>query len=97
MEITRSAEHRWQFRTPSLRNVALTAPYMHTGTLATLDDVIEFYNRGGDEPDTHAGTTTVTVPCGQFCASALLQKPAAASANKRMPPRKNEATPLRNA
>jgi cytochrome c peroxidase len=35
------------WRTPSLRNVALTAPYMHTGSLATLEAVIEHYNQGG--------------------------------------------------
>ncbi len=34
------------FLTPSLRNVALTAPYMHDGSLPTLDEVIAFYNRG---------------------------------------------------
>ncbi len=33
----------FRFRTPSLRNVALTAPYMHNGTQATLDDVVDFY------------------------------------------------------
>lgn len=38
------------FRTPSLRNASLTAPYMHDGSLATLADVVEFYDRGGDEP-----------------------------------------------
>jgi cytochrome c peroxidase len=37
------------FRTGSLRNVTESAPYMHTGGLATLRDVIAFYNRGGDE------------------------------------------------
>jgi cytochrome c peroxidase len=37
------------FRTPSLRNVALTAPYMHNGTIATLRDVLRFYNSGGAE------------------------------------------------
>ena len=36
-----------QWRTPSLRDVALTAPYMHDGSLATLEDVIWHYNRGG--------------------------------------------------
>jgi len=36
------------FRTPSLLHVAQTAPYMHDGSLATLRDVVEFYNRGGD-------------------------------------------------
>jgi cytochrome c peroxidase len=36
------------WRTPSLRDVALTAPYMHTGALATLEDVIAHYNRGAE-------------------------------------------------
>jgi cytochrome c peroxidase len=36
------------FRTPSLRDVALTAPYMHDGSQATLEDVIEFYNKGAN-------------------------------------------------
>jgi cytochrome c peroxidase len=36
------------WRTPSLRNVALTAPYMHDGLYQTLEEVIEHYNRGGD-------------------------------------------------
>lgn len=36
-----------QFRTPSLRGVALTAPYMHSGQLQTLTDVVQFYNQGG--------------------------------------------------
>jgi cytochrome c peroxidase len=35
------------WRTPSLRDVALTAPYMHDGVYATLDDVVKHYNRGG--------------------------------------------------
>ena len=33
---------------PTLRDVARTAPYMHDGSLATLEDVIEFYDRGGN-------------------------------------------------
>ncbi len=36
-----------KFRTPSLREAKYTAPYMHNGTLATLADVVEFYNAGG--------------------------------------------------
>jgi cytochrome c peroxidase len=36
------------FRVPGLRNVALSAPYMHDGALATLDDVVALYDRGGD-------------------------------------------------
>ena len=41
-----------KFKTPSLRNVALTAPYMHDGRFQTLDEVIEHYNSGG-----HASAT----------------------------------------
>jgi cytochrome c peroxidase len=36
------------FKTPGLRNIELTGPYMHNGGLATLRQVVEFYNRGGD-------------------------------------------------
>jgi len=39
--------HRHAFKTPSLRNVELTAPYMHNGVYRTLDDVVDFYDRGG--------------------------------------------------
>jgi cytochrome c peroxidase len=46
-EVTENPHDRWKFRTPPLRNVALTAPYMHDGSLQTLRDVIEFYNVGG--------------------------------------------------
>ncbi len=35
------------FKTPSLRNVAVTGPYMHDGSIETLEEVIEFYNQGG--------------------------------------------------
>jgi len=35
------------FKTPTLRNIALTAPYMHNGAFETLEQVVEFYNRGG--------------------------------------------------
>ena len=46
-KITQDPNDRWKFRTPPLRNVALTAPYMHNGNLTTLKDVVEFYNQGG--------------------------------------------------
>jgi cytochrome c peroxidase len=46
-EVTLDPDDKWRFRTPSLRNVALTAPYMHDGSLATLEDVVRFYVRGG--------------------------------------------------
>lgn len=46
-EHTGNAAQMGSFRTPSLRNIALTAPYMHDGSMATLDDVIRHYERGG--------------------------------------------------
>jgi len=36
------------FKVPSLRNVELTGPYMHNGSMATLEEVAQFYNRGGN-------------------------------------------------
>jgi len=38
------------FKAPTLRNVALSAPYMHNGAFATLEDVIDFYSKGGGAP-----------------------------------------------
>ena len=46
-EVTQNPEDRWRYKTPSLRNVKLTAPYMHNGSIASLREVVEFYNRGG--------------------------------------------------
>jgi len=46
-EVTQDPVDRWRYKTPSLRNVALTAPYMHDGSFATLADVVAYYNRGG--------------------------------------------------
>ena len=45
-KITHTAADERKFSTPSLRNVALTAPYMHDGRFATLDEVIEHYSSG---------------------------------------------------
>ncbi|HOZ41398.1 MAG TPA: cytochrome c peroxidase [Flavobacteriales bacterium] len=50
--LTGLPQDRAKFKTPSLRNVALTAPYMHDGRFQTLEEVIEHYNSGG-----HASTT----------------------------------------
>lgn len=44
------ASARGRFKTPGLRNVELTGPYFHNGGQATLKQVMEFYNRGGDFP-----------------------------------------------
>ena len=46
--VTRRDADLGAFKTPTLREVARTAPYMHDGSLATLDDVIEYYDRGGN-------------------------------------------------
>jgi cytochrome c peroxidase len=44
---TKRAQDRGRFRVPTLRNIALTAPYMHDGRFATLEEVIEHYAKGG--------------------------------------------------
>jgi uncharacterized protein (TIGR03437 family) len=44
------ATARGRFKTPGLRNVEFTGPYFHNGSQATLGQVMEFYNRGGDFP-----------------------------------------------
>lgn len=46
--VTKNESDRGAFRTPSLRNVALTAPYMHDGSLKTLGAVLDFYTGGGN-------------------------------------------------
>ena len=46
-EISQNPADRWAYKTPSLRNVALTAPYMHNGSLVSLEQVVQFYNQGG--------------------------------------------------
>ena len=45
-EHTLDPADRYAFRTPTLRNVALTAPYMHDGAFATLEEVVQFYDDG---------------------------------------------------
>lgn len=47
IEITLLPSDMGHFRTPSLRNVAITAPYMHDSSIATLSEVIDFYATGG--------------------------------------------------
>lgn len=51
MEVTDDEKDRFAFKTPSLRGVAHTAPYMHDGSMKTLREVVEFYNRGGSQED----------------------------------------------
>jgi cytochrome c peroxidase len=47
-DVTGLDAERGAFRTPSLRDVARTAPYMHDGSIPTLDRVVAFYDRGGE-------------------------------------------------
>ncbi len=44
---TRKPQDAGRFRTPTLRNIALTAPYMHDGSIATLEEVLDHYASGG--------------------------------------------------
>ena len=50
-EATKNKEHNFKFKTPGLREVEHTAPYMHDGSLKTLKEVVEFYNKGGAPDD----------------------------------------------
>ena len=52
---TKNAWDKGKFRTPSLRYTAYTAPYMHNGTFFTMEEVVDFYDRGGVAED---GRTT---------------------------------------
>jgi len=51
MKHTDDEAHNFQFKTPTLRNVEYTAPYMHDGSVKTLREVVEFYNKGGAPDD----------------------------------------------
>jgi cytochrome c peroxidase len=50
------AADKGAFKTPGLRDVTKTAPYMHTGRLKTLEEVVEHYDRGGGDAGTYVGT-----------------------------------------
>ena len=45
--ITKDEKEKGAFKTPTVRNVSLTAPYMHDGSQKTLEEVVEFYDKGG--------------------------------------------------
>ena len=47
--VTAKPEDRGAFKTPTLREAAIRAPYMHDGSLATLEDVVDHYDKGGKE------------------------------------------------
>ncbi len=50
--VTGREADRGAFKTPTLREIGLTAPYMHDGSIPTLEQVIDFYDRGGN-PNPH--------------------------------------------
>ncbi|GGA80653.1 cytochrome-c peroxidase [Flavobacterium palustre] len=45
--LTKALIHQYSFKTPTIRNITLTAPYMHNGVFKTLEEVVDFYNEGG--------------------------------------------------
>ena len=51
-DVSGDPEDMGKFRAPSLRNIAVTAPYMHDGSVATLEEVIDIYSHGGRKIET---------------------------------------------
>ena len=51
MEVSKDAKDNFAFKTPTLRGVAETGPFMHDGSVKTLKEVVEFYNKGGSKDD----------------------------------------------
>ncbi len=47
--VTRKLADMGKFKTPTLRNISLTAPYMHDGSMETLEEVIDYYDKGGEQ------------------------------------------------
>lgn len=48
LNVTHRLEDIGKFKTPTLRNISLTAPYMHDGSMTTLEQVVEYYDKGGE-------------------------------------------------
>lgn len=59
-EVTGLPSDEGKMRTPSLRNLELRAPYMHNGRFATIAEVIDFYDQGGDFPDNELAVLNLT-------------------------------------
>ena len=60
--VTKDKKDWKAFRTPALREISRTAPYMHNGIYATLDEVIEFFNAGGGQGNTELKPLQLTTP-----------------------------------
>jgi cytochrome c peroxidase len=65
-DVTLNPEDRAKFKVPSLRNVALTAPYMHDGRFQTLEEVVDHYNEGIQSSSTVDPTVENTRETGLF-------------------------------
>jgi len=63
--VTGNAEDRYRFRTPTLRDIADTGPYMHDGSLETLFDVVEFYYRRVPGSGPEGTALDVDLCCGK--------------------------------
>lgn len=48
-KVTQNEIHRYSFKTPTVRNIEITGPYMHNGIYKTLDEVLDFYHKGGGQ------------------------------------------------
>ena len=65
-KVTNDPADRAKFKVPSLRNIAVTAPYMHDGRFQTLEEVIDHYNEGIQESSTADVTVLNTMETGLF-------------------------------
>jgi cytochrome c peroxidase len=61
-DVTKNPADKGAFKTPTIRDVALRAPYMHSGTEKTLEDVVDLYNKGGRVRN--ANLSPLIVPLG---------------------------------
>lgn len=92
-EVTGLARDLRAYRTPSLRNVALTAPYMHDGSFATLEEVLDYYAAGGTRLDALQDPRIKPFELALAERSAMvaflrsLTSPTAAALARRSPPR----------
>jgi len=68
VELSGNVADRGKFRVPTLRNIALTPPYMHDGSIATLDEVLDHYAAGGrlTESDPNQGDGRANPNKSQF-------------------------------
>lgn len=65
--VTENPRDRGRFKVPTLRNIALTGPYMHDGSIATLQEVLDRYNRGGlGHPNTDPQIHPLNLSQGQI-------------------------------